>query len=175
MKQKTCEIIGGTTNIEDVDEYIRKTMQYAEKNHVHIQLFNAKMISGKTHLELALSHALRAIQERRMTTQSLEMEILLYASGERQLKHAIPKIGVKPGKSWLAIIFITNADNEDGLYDLVDEYTSRFKINRDDAVLKASKKKIIKWGISEKEIQTLKDKKYEELIFERIAMVDVIK
>jgi KEOPS complex subunit Cgi121 len=175
MEKRFYEVIGGKTNIENVDEYIRNTLLYAEKNHVHIQLFNAEMIAGKTHLELALSHTLRAIQEGRMSTQSLEMELLLYASGERQLKHAIPKIGIKSGKSGIAIIFITDVHKGDFLCDIVDDYMNRFKINRDDTVLKATKKKILKWGISEKEIQTLKDKKYEELIFERIAMVDVIK
>ena len=74
---------------------------YASKNNLIIQVFNADMIYGKNHIISAVEHAKRAMERKTNTTNSLEKEILLYASGERQLKHAIPKWELKMVKEML--------------------------------------------------------------------------
>ena len=53
----------------------------------------------------AVEHAIRAFERKTNTTNSLEKEIILYASGERQLKLAIPKIGIKKGNVKNCICF----------------------------------------------------------------------
>ena len=71
---------------------------------------NADLVFGKNHMISAVEHALRSFERKTNTTNSLEKEILLYASGERQLKLAIPKIGVKSGNVKIAIVLLNNVN-----------------------------------------------------------------
>ena len=57
------------------------------------QILNPVSVFGRDHLVSALGHARRAIEERRNTTDSIEMEFLLYVSGERQISKAIEVAG----------------------------------------------------------------------------------
>jgi hypothetical protein len=47
---------------------------------VYLFVFDANVIFGEKHLISAVEHAVRAIDRKTNTTNSLEMEILLYAS-----------------------------------------------------------------------------------------------
>ena len=91
------KIIGAKGDIQDVDNFLKKVESFAQNHNIIIQAINADLIYGKNHLISAVEHAVRAMDRKTNTTNSLEMEILLYASGERQLKIAIPKMGVKIG------------------------------------------------------------------------------
>ncbi|GAG37349.1 unnamed protein product, partial [marine sediment metagenome] len=105
------------------------------------------------------------------TTNSLGMEILLYASGERQLKLAIPKMGIKKGKGNIAFVF-TNGKISD---KLVNEILKHLTLKRDDKVLDGDRNTLKKFGLKETEIETVKKAKYGNLILEKVAMVDIIK
>ena len=91
------KIIGAKGHISNIDDFLKKINNFCNKNSIIIQVFNAEIIFGRNHILSAYKHAKRAFEQKTNTTNSLAMEILLYASGERQLKLAIPKIGVKKG------------------------------------------------------------------------------
>ena len=164
-------IVGARGNIQDVDSFLKQVLGFAQKHDVVIQVFNAKMIYGKNHLESATEHAVRAMNQSTNTTNSLGMEILLYASGERQLKLAIPKMGVKKGKGNIAFVF-TNGKISD---KLVNEILKHLTLERDDKVLDGDRNTLKKFGLKETEIETVKKAKYGNLILEKVAMVDIIK
>ena len=108
MKEKNLfKILGAKGKIENVDTFLKNISQFAQKNRIIIQVFDADMIYGEIHLFSAFNHAQRAMKRKTNTTNSLEMETLLYASGERQLKLAIPKIGIKKGKENIAFLIIS--------------------------------------------------------------------
>ena len=100
------KIVGAKGNIQDIDGFLKKISQFAKNNNILIQAFDAEIIYGKNHLISAFKHAKRAMDRKTNTTNTLEMETLLYTSGERQLKIAIPKMGVKKGSASVALIFI---------------------------------------------------------------------
>ena len=165
------KIAGAKGNIQDVDGFLKKVTDFSKEQDVVIQVFDADLVFGMNHLVSAVMHAERAIKEERNTTNSLEMEILLYASGERQLKLAIPKMGVKKGEKDIALIIIG-----DNLSNTFLKKTFKFlSLERDDKVLEGDEDTLKKFGLSEREIDTVTEDKYGDLILEKVAMVDIIK
>ena len=165
------EIVGAKGNIQDIDNFLKKISKLSKEYNIVIQVFNADMIYGKNHLISSVEHAVRAIKQKTNTTNSIEMEILLYASGERQLKLAIPKMGVKKGEGNIAFVFKNNNISD----KIVNEILKKLELERDDKLLEGDINTLKKFGITKKEIETVKPDKYGYLILERIAMVDIIK
>ncbi len=168
-------IAGGTCTIDHLESFINKVQQFAENNQMIIQLFDAERVYGKIHILSATLHALRSEKEKRMKTNSIEMELLLYASGERQLKLAIPKIGVKNGHNTIAVVFIIEPNNAMDEEECVNNFFSKLNIIRDDDVLVGDERTLHLFGISYEEKQTVSKQNYGALILEKIALLDVIK
>ena len=165
------KIIGAKGNIQNVDSLLEKILSFSEKQGIVVQVFNADMIYGKNHIISAVEHAVRAIEGKTNTTNSLSMEIMLYASGERQLKLAIPKMGVKKGKGNIAFVF-TNGKISD---KTVDDLLKELALKRDDKILEGDKDTLKKFGLKDNEIETVTKAKYGDLILEKVALVDIIK
>jgi tRNA threonylcarbamoyladenosine modification (KEOPS) complex Cgi121 subunit len=169
----TIKIIGAKGQIDNVDTFLTNLSNYALKNKVGIQVFDADMVYGTLHLRSAFEHAKRAIKQKSSTTNSLEMELLLYTSGERQLKLAIPKVGIKKGNVHIAFLFFSKKSNIDPR--VINKIISINKFHIDNSVLQGDIQTLRNFGIRENEIKTVTKAKYEDLILEKVAMVDVIK
>jgi KEOPS complex subunit Cgi121 len=165
------EIIGAKGNIVNVELFLKKINDISKDKKIIIQAFNADLIYGKNHIISAYEHAKRAIDRNKNSTNSFEMEILLYTSGERQLKTAIPKIGVKKGESKIALLFIDDELPNKFINNILDNLS----LSRDDEALKGDLKTLKNFGLSDTEIGTINKKNYENLILEKIALVDLIK
>ena len=167
------KIVGAKGNIQNIDGLLEQIQSFSQKNNVCIQVFNADMIFGKNHLISAVEHAQRSMKNKTNTTNSLGMEILLYASGERQLKLAIPKMGVKTGR---AKIVLTLVKEKGEISDkIVNEMLNLFSLARDDSVIDGDKETLKIFGINKTELKTVSKNKYGDLILEKVAMVDIIK
>ena len=164
------KIIGAKGNVSNVDNFLRQISSFAKDHNIIIQAFDADAIYGEKHLISAVEHATRAIKRKTNTTNSLEMEILLYASGERQLKLAIPKMGVKEGNVNVAFTIIDKTSEKS-----IGEMLKMLSLVRDDKTLEGSKVTLKKFGITEDEMKTVREAKYGDLILEKVAMVDIIK
>jgi len=165
------EIIGAKGNIQDIDNFLKEIESFAKNHNIIIQAFDADMIFGKNHLISSVNHAVRSIDRKTNTTNSLEMEILLYSAGERQLKLAIPKMGVKDGETRAAFVFVGDKVPK----QLIDDFISLFSLSQDDKLLEGDENTLKKFGINEDEIKTVTKDKYGDLILEKVAMVDIIK
>jgi len=172
---KKIIVVGGTCAIEELEHFIQKIQRFAEEYQIIIQSFNAEMIYGKSHLLSAAEHALRSEKEQRMTTNSIEMELFLYASGERQIKLAIPKLGVKKGHNTIALVIIPRSSDAELNSETLDDLFSKLKIKRDDEVLKGNNNTLELFGFTKEELSTVPENKYDKLILERIALIDIIK
>ena len=164
------KIIGAKGKISDVDKFLKTVNNYNKKHNLVNQLFDAELIYGKNHIVSAVEHAKRSMDRKTNTTNSLEMEILLYASGERQLKIAIPKMGIKKNNTKIAIVFINDISDK-----LIDELLNECSLVKDNKVLEGNIDTLKKFGLNEDEIKTVQEHKYEDLILEKVAMVDIIK
>jgi KEOPS complex subunit Cgi121 len=165
------KIIGATGEIDDIDIFLKKIFNFAKKKNISIQSLNADKIYDEIHLISAIEHAKRAFDQKTNTTNSLEMEVLLYSAGERQLKIAIPKMGIQKGNSKIAFVLINNQISD----ELIIEFLSILALTRNDSVLKGNKKTLENFGLTQKEIDTVNKEKYKDLILEKVALVDIIK
>lgn len=168
------KIIGAKGFIQNIEEFLEKIRVFSEENKIVLQVFDAEVIYGKNHLISALNHAKRAFDEKRNTTNTLEMEILLYAAGERQLKLAIPKIGFKKGVVNIATLFYVEKNKAD-LESAAEKFLNEFSLKEDNKVLKGDINTLKKFGITDSEIKTVSEDRYSDIILEKVAMVDIIK
>jgi KEOPS complex subunit Cgi121 len=169
MVKVMTNIIGATGKIKNIDIFLKKISNIAQENNTIIQVFNADLIYGKKHITSAVEHAKRAMIRKTNTTNTIEMEILLYASGDRQLKNAISKMGVKKGNANIAF-FIENKSDE-----IEEIILKELLLKRDDKILKGDINTLKKFGITDDEIATVSKEKYGHIILEKVAMVDIIK
>jgi len=168
-------LAGGTCTVDNQKIFITRIQQFAEEHELIIQVFNAEKIYGKNHLLSAVHHALRSEKEKRMTTNSIEMELFLYASGERQLKLAIPKMGVHTGNNTVAVIIINRLTSSKNDEDIITWFFSSMDITQNDEVLKGDVNTLLSFGINPEEINTVSEHRYDRLILEKIALIDIIK
>ena len=164
------EIIGAKGLIENIDGFLKKISSFEKNYNVEIQVFDADLIYERNHLQSAYDHAKRAFDNNKNSTNSLAMETLLYAAGERQLKIAIPKIGAKEGEVDVAVLFIGSNTKE-----IISKFLDNFGFTLDDKVLKGDINTLKKFGIAESEIKTVSEELYGDLILEKVAIVDIIK
>ena len=167
------KIIGAKGKIDNIDKFLKKIRQFSDENKLIIQIFNADLIYGKNHLVSAVKHAERAFKTKTNVTKSIEMEMMLYSSGERQIKLAIPKMGVKTGNSNVAFVVLKETGQIKNL--TINKLMNLLGFKREEKVLEGNKEKIVNFGITEKEISTISESKYGDLILEKVAMVDTIK
>jgi KEOPS complex subunit Cgi121 len=171
-------VIGARGTIKNIDSFVKHLLLFSKKEKLVIQAFDAAVIYGKNHLISATTHAQRAFEQGRNATNSLALEILLYAAGERQIQKAIQKIGVKKGEQSIAFA-ITNdmTPKTKGHIEktVIKKFLRMFHLTSDDQVLEGNKTTLKRFGITEKEITTVQESNYGDLILEKVALVDVIK
>ena len=164
------EIISGIVNIEDVESFLKMLGEVAKKHNVIIQVLDADQIANKEHLHFAVEKAKKAMHEGRNIAKDLGIEILLYASGKRQIERAM-SMGVHSGKNDVAIVVIGD--------DTTGAITEMKAIVHEAPVLdytERKKRKLIKtFGITEAEIRAVGEDKIPELVLERVALLDVMK
>ena len=169
-------IFGAKGLINNVEKFLDELNEYSNKNNIEIQVFNADLIYGKNHLISSYNHASRTWKRKKNTTNSFKMELLLYASGERQLKLAIPKMGIKNGQNNIAFILIDKSNSNTNSNDyLVDDLLKCLSLKRHDEVLNGSFKTLINFGLNKNELKKIPVKDYEKIIMEKVAVVDIIK
>jgi len=173
-------VVGVKGKIKSRDSFIKKIEEYSKSLNVAIQVVDANLVYGFNHLYSAAQHAIRAMRRGTNSMKSLAMEILLYAAGERQIKNAIGKIGVKDNsRSFVFVIVDDVTDINDARGKISDEEVDKMleelHLFRDDSVLKGDKKVLERFGISKNELDTVEEDRYEKLILEKVAMVDILK
>lgn len=158
---------GGLISGRTADSVLEEAVKIAEDLNVEILLMDADMVFGKIHIESAVEHAARAFENETNTATSRMMEVMLYASGERQLSTAIKKMGIKDKTERIAVI-VSDSKKLEEVMDSLD-------IRRDDTVLEGKVENLPAFGITEKEISSVQKERVLDLVLERVALVDLIK
>ena len=175
MIDYNMKIIGCRGDIDQVTEVISSINEYAEKNHVEIQLFDACMVFGSQHLVSAFEHAKRSMQRGENATHNIGMEILLYASGERQIKKAIKKMGIKKDRSSYVALIIYPPEANNPINLLIDDFLICYQLEEDQEVILPDENMLAEYGINQKAILSVRKDQIFHLVLEKIALVDVIK
>ncbi len=158
---------GAKGKISSVDDVLDNVKEFCGEKGCEAQLFDAGMVFGGDHLRSAFEHAKRAFDEEKNSSNSIATEVLLYASGERQISAAISKMGIKDDRDELCIMLIGDGD--------LDELIEHLGLKRDDSLLEGDVKNLKAFGISKKETGTVPENEVFDLVLERVAMVDLLK
>ena len=128
---------------------------------------DADLVCGKAHLEAAVVHARRALEQGTNFSSTVSMETMLFASGERQISKAKEKMGVKDGMRHFALV----------LFDCDDPMAviRKLKMIKDDLVLLPSREKAISFGIERDELESVPEWQVPDLVLERVAFVEILK
>ncbi|MEM2094256.1 MAG: KEOPS complex subunit Cgi121 [Candidatus Bathyarchaeia archaeon] len=143
-----------------------------------VQLFDADSVAGHIHIVFATINSLKAFMQGRRIANSLDVEILLYVSAQRQISKAIEKVGLRVDTARVAAVII--ADDDKHLEEAGKRLDSVIPGRRDDSVLDISESKIARlmelYDVNELEMQAvdlaLKDA-LSWLIVERCALLNV--
>ncbi len=136
----------------------------AAEAHSEVIILDGDLVFGADHLSSAQAHAAKASAEGRNASDSLAMETLLYASGERQLSNAIKKMGVG-GDTTEVVLAVVKGTFSPG------EGWARLP----DSDPAPDRARLARFGITEKEMSTVDPGRLSELVLEKVAAVDVVK
>jgi KEOPS complex subunit Cgi121 len=170
----------GNCQVNDPERTLGKLRSLFPK--VQVQLVRADRIAGREHLKFAARNAIRAFRQKNNRSQSLAMELLLYASCQRQISRAIQRLGVSPETREIVLAALTkNSDTYDPLARAAQKESAgvlREAVIEIDSKSKVSElKKAYNIGTAEMEAARFPKEAEEEvltrLIIERSALLSL--
>lgn len=171
-------IVGALGCIQNVESFVGQILSFSRTENLVVQVFDATAVYSTDHLISATQHAKRAFQQGTNATNSLALEILLYASGERQIEKALKKIGVKKGQQRIAFVLTDGVNGKSKVSSgeaLKKKLLRALDLQSDETAIRGDKETLQRFGITEKELSTIPESQYGDLILEKIALVDVMK
>jgi tRNA threonylcarbamoyladenosine modification (KEOPS) complex Cgi121 subunit len=136
-----------------------------------IQVIDSSLVAGEGHLAFAISQAKKAFKRRENISDNFFIEILVRASGQRQIKKAFELFGLKDSKE---VVVLCEEVPRKFLKDYGCE-KAKFEISEEKY---AEIKRI--FNIEEREIQAITShdfqrvKALKEIVKERIALIPVL-
>ncbi len=175
---KYVGIIGfKNVNVEKPENAL-KAIRSGSQSDVAVQFFDADLIATWEHLYFAVVDALMAFETKRTISKTLAVEVVLYASAQRQISRAINALGVKVGCRNVAVVVVGNASlTVESVLRLVSQKLSK---ESDDRVLELSTKKIrnirAAFKITDEELQVVAkngdlNRALVDLVIERMALL----
>lgn len=156
---KYIKIVGAIGKID------RKKIDFVSKKYdIRLIPLDARFIFGSIHIESAIDCASRSFERGVNIAKDFGIEIVRYASGERQISDAIDKIWAKPKSNKIILIIIGKSNAKKILYEL--------GLKGDNSALAADGKDIREFGITEQQIATVQNDKQIDLVLEKIALLD---
>ncbi|MCK5661649.1 MAG: hypothetical protein KAH86_09825, partial [Methanosarcinales archaeon] len=154
---------------------------------VTIQALDADFVAGAEHILFAAEKAIRSWESDKPIANDLGMEILLYASGKRQINKALD-MGMHVGNNRVAFIIVSDSPSvvEKAVSQVValvkemggsaGEDISEMAQNDIFGYSEDKKERLQSFfDITELELEAAGAEKICDLVLERVAMVDVMK
>jgi len=163
---------GGTTfKFEDIFSVIRKV---ENELGVKVQLLNPEEIFGVLHLHIAFEKAKENFYKKINVAEDFTLEMLRVASGERQIKDALKKLGIKEkDRKFLIFIYCENKNLEAG--DRESLFKSAKEIIFEELALQ-EEPEILPTAFLKKHAEEIKRKGLENLkkeIIEKMSVIDL--
>lgn len=176
--------ISAITQVKPITkEMLEKVMLMSEKRNVIIQLFDARKIATWKHIFIATINAIAAFKQKRNITSQLSLEILLYATAQRQIKDAINLLGVSEETKEVAILVLGETEKKvvSAFKQVVDFLNGKEEENLLEIFNEAKLNKLLNtFKISEEEINAViteesKEEAVVKCIIDRISIFAVEK
>lgn len=107
-----CLIVEGfrSVRIDSIDGVLNVIK--ANSGGCHVQILDADYIAGFEHIFFAVLNALKTFKAGYNISRSIPIEILLFASGQDQIKRAIEVLGVKETTRNVVLVIVAEGRNE---------------------------------------------------------------
>ena len=112
--------------MKEKDELISLSSAISKEPTV-VQFLSPKLIAGPTHLLSAAQNAMNAVRGKYVISRSLNVELLVYASAQRQIERAFEKVGVEDGLETVGVLIIS--ESKDSIQECFEELFK--KLGRD--------------------------------------------
>ncbi|MFO8133599.1 MAG: KEOPS complex subunit Cgi121 [Thermoplasmatota archaeon] len=168
-------IQGCRGGVPDTEAFVASLQDFAAAHDIACQAFDADAVYGTMHLRSAVQHAVRSFRRGDAVCNDLSMEILLYASGCRQIRDAIERVGVRNGDLVLLAVGRTDIPGADGDLPDMSPFMDEHSLASDDDVLAGTDATLDRFGILADVREAIDTSMYEDLILEQVAMVDLQK
>ncbi len=172
MNTDICLIQQVWFEVTDVSHFLKELRDIATRNDVSIICLDRNAMAGQKHVTSAINHAFRSYQEGINVARSLEIEVLLYAAGTRQTSLTKP-FGIHPGKNEAYLcICPPNKNASLELSSLVNE-----KNTEDWEAISEEKMRVLQdlFAITKEELEVVGYARIQDLVCERVALLDVQK
>ncbi|MEM2081968.1 MAG: KEOPS complex subunit Cgi121 [Candidatus Bathyarchaeia archaeon] len=143
-----------------------------------VQFFDAELVATWQHLYFAVLNALIAFKNGQGISKGLAMDVMLYASAQRQIRKAIALMGVKEGTESIAVVII--GDKPDQIKAALSAVSDAIGAMPDEQALELSEEKARRireaFVISDEELEAVQGKDDTEqtlvkLVLERVALL----
>ncbi len=172
-------VLEGFKNIKTENIPALFNLQKNQAKDCCIQFFDPNYVAGFDHLYFATLNALIAFRNGRNISKDLAVEIMIYASGQRQISKAIKLLGIKPDP--LEIIVLVLSETIEKSLDVLDKISQIVQGEKYTEIIELTEKKIQEimstFNIKDKELKAVMRKSKKEaltnLIIEHIALLAV--
>ena len=159
------------TDISDLDAFIDTISTIRSERDCLLQVVDARYIAGETHIQTAVDHTLRAVQQDDMIARDPNVELMLYLAASRQINNAF-NIGIGSGRT--PALIILHGGDEDKARDEVSNVDGVTVSNLNPGTEYGSQQHLQKWfDITDQELAT--NLPIEFLVSERVALLTVEK
>jgi len=152
----------GRPKVREKDAFLATIGDLQDEYGCVIQALDAEMVVNEMHVTSAAKKALRAFAEDRNVAKDLGLEILRYASGQRQIERAL-SMGISGSTERIALLVIEDGTSPElsGIFELDGQGPTW-----NPEVVKKT------FQISDEEIDAVGEDKIPDLVLERVALVD---
>lgn len=163
-------LVEGVVEIDDVGAFVERVGDVADETGTTVQVFDARYVVSRRHLERAVELADRAISRGENVARDRAVEILCYVAGRRQIDRALT-LGVEEGET--PVVALVDGDNgsdeADAAAALVDLFEPGETLGDYDEQLVRDY-----FEIQDTELEATAGS-VEDLVLERVALLDVDK
>ncbi len=166
--------------VEDPAGLLEELRAKPELRGVCFQLLNADLVAGPEHLVISVFNALRAFELGLNVSSDLGLEILTFASGQRQISRAIRKMGLRKGLMNVALVLVAKpGSGASGAQEAISETLRALGGREDDSVLEVGEEKarllVEEFGIRDVELRARPragglPEAVKALVLERVAL-----
>jgi len=160
-------ILEGTVFIDNVEDFLRKLKRISEERKITIQALDADKLAGERHIRFAVEKAMNAFKTGTNIANDLTKEIIVYASGTRQISKAVG-LGIHKGENNIVLVAVGEEPDLSGFSEIMPKHVLEYNESKKEIIMRAFK-------ITKEEIEAAGEEKIPELVLERVALVDIIK
>jgi KEOPS complex subunit Cgi121 len=165
-------LLFGRPLIKDHKEFIQAVRDLQARTGLVVQTVDADKIANERHLTFATEKALQAFVEKRNIAKDLGVEILRYASGERQIERAL-SIGASATTKRIALIMI-KPENCGQPWPDASEISKLVEVDGKGCSFSPAAIRET-FNISKEEISAAGEARIPDLVLERVALVDTMR